>query len=227
MSLPRTGMIFCAGFGRRMGPLAKDRPKPMVTLGGETMVSRAARLLRSAGIARLVANTHHLRPVIEPHLEDLGVAISREEGRILDTGGGLKAARPLLGDGPVVTLNPDIAWQGENPVETLLSAWRDDMDALLLLVPAERTLRDRPADFRFEAGSIPGRPGDYVYTGAQIIRPELTDAIDEDVFSLNLLWNRLIAEGRLSATLYPGEWRDIGTPEGLAEAEATLAGAGA
>ncbi len=207
-----------------MGEMTKHLPKPMLPLGNRPMIDYAIDYIRGAGIQKLVANTHYLHDEIGPHLAERGVEISHESREILDTGGGLRAALPLLDDGPVLTMNPDAAWRGPNPVEVILSAWRPEMDALLLCVPEENAVaRRHPGDFSVENGRI-SRSGRFVYTGVQILRREHLEEIDEKIFSLNHVWDKLIASNALSAAIYPGEWCDIGHPEGLAAAEGLLRG---
>lgn len=218
----QAAMIFAAGFGTRMGALTRDLPKPMLPLGQRPMIDHAVELVRAAGIDRIVANTHYLPDRIEPHLDALGVRISREQPRILDTGGGLKAALPLLGDAPVVTLNPDAAWTGPNPVETLLKAWRPNMRALLLLVPLSTAITKRTeGDFSLEQGEI-ARIGEFLYTGAQIIRTDQLAQMPDPVFSLNLYWDHLAQTGPIHGVVHSGGWCDIGHPKGLALAERML-----
>jgi MurNAc alpha-1-phosphate uridylyltransferase len=216
---PSCAVVFCAGFGTRMRHLVRDIPKPMVPYLGRPMVDHTVELIRGAGIEPIFANTHHHAERIEPHLDQLGVAWHREHPDILDTGGGLKALSSLLPNGPVLTINPDAAWAGPNPVTELLDAWRSDMACLMLLVPITKAPREGGGDFAIVDGKL-RRRGDYVYTGAQIIRPELVTEIKETVFSLNRAWDRAIATMGVHALVYRGDWRDIGTPEGLAEFEA-------
>lgn len=218
-------MIFAAGFGTRMGSLTADRPKPMIPLAGRPMIDHSIELVRNAGIERIVANTHYLHDRIAPHLRDAGVCVNHEENPILDTGGGLRAALPLLGHGPVITLNPDAAWSGRNPVRELLDAWQDGMSALLLLQPLDRAgARKGGGDFDLVDGEV-RRGGDWVYTGAQIVDPARLHEIDEEVFSLNAYWNRLAEKAPLHGIVHDGGWCDIGHPEGLSAAEAMLADA--
>ncbi|MEP0641207.1 MAG: NTP transferase domain-containing protein, partial [Roseobacter sp.] len=148
-------MIFSAGFGTRMGPLTKDMPKPMVPLAGRPMIDYAVDLLRDAGVRQIVANTHYLPSKIEPHLSALDIEAIREDPEILDTGGGLKAALPLFDEDIVVTLNPDAAWLGPNPIKRLIQAWRPEMQALLLLVPmVDASTTRTTGDFSLEQGEI-------------------------------------------------------------------------
>lgn len=215
-------MIFAAGFGTRMGALTRDRPKPLLPLGGRPMIDHAIDLARAAGVERIVANAHYHAHQIEAHLEPLGIPVSHEEPEILDTGGGLRAALPLLGSGPVYTLNPDAAWTGRNPLVQLAAAWEPDrMGALLLLgeVPG------RGVDFAFGDDGRVRRGGPLTYLGAQIIDPRVLAEIPSGSFSLNSAWDILAERGLLFGTLHRGDWRDVGTPEGLAAAERMLADA--
>lgn len=229
-------MIFAAGLGTRMRPLTRTRPKPLIAVAGRTLLDRALDLARAGGAGRIVVNTHYLGQQIADHLagsED--VAISPETGPLLDTGGGLRAALPLLTGkgaeaaqiGAVATLNPDVVWTGPNPITALHAAWSPDrMDALLMLVPL-RAARARmgPGDFSRDAQGRIARRGDFVYAGAQIIAPAVLAQIPDAVFSLNQVWDRLIARGRAFGIVHPGGWCDVGRPEAIAEAESLLAAA--
>lgn len=217
-----SAMIFAAGFGTRMGILTRDLPKPMLPLAGRPMIDHAVDLVREAGIGRIVANTHYLADRIAPHLRSMGLVVSSEHPRILDTGGGLKAALPHLGTGPVVTLNPDAAWDGPNPIGALLDAWRPGMQALMMLVPVKRAGTTRKTgDFSLENGRI-RRNGPYLYTGAQIIRTDRLAEIPDPVFSLNRYWDLLAETGPVHGIVHAGGWCDIGHPEGLSQAERML-----
>lgn len=222
-------MLFAAGFGTRMGALTATRPKPLIQVAGRPLIDHALDLGRAVGAAPVVANVHYLADQLVAHLEPRGVAISREENIILETGGGLRAALPLLGPGPVMTLNTDAVWTGENPLAQLARHWDDSrMDALLLLAPAEAALgHTGKGDFLCDATGrlqrAAGKPG-AVYLGAQIIRTERLAAVEKPVFSLNLLWDGMIAEGRAYGLMHQGGWCDVGRPEGITQAEALLAG---
>jgi MurNAc alpha-1-phosphate uridylyltransferase len=221
MTLPL--MIFAAGFGTRMGALTADRPKPMLEIAGRTMIDRAIDVGEAAGCAPILANTHYLADVITPTLAARGIGISHEPV-ILDTGGGLKAALPRLGDGQVATLNPDVAWSGPNPLLHLLATpWPEDAGAILLLIPEDRALgRSGPGDFALGEDGRLSRRGPFVYTGTQIIDAAAVRATPGEVFSLNATWTALAAERRLYGTVYPGRWCDAGSPEGLRAADALL-----
>ena len=209
-------MIFAAGFGRRMGALTADRPKPLLEALGKPLIDHAIELGRAAGVDRIVSNAHYRADLLVPHLEAKGIAVSHERSRILDTGGGLKQARPMLGSGPVFTLNSDAVWTGTNPLDTLAAAWRPGMQALLLLVPQP------DSDFAIGPDARLTRKGGWRYTGAQIIDAAVLDEIDEEVFSLNRAWDVIAACGGLFGCIHAGGWCDVGRPEGLEEARALV-----
>ena len=210
-------MIFAAGFGTRMGALTANRPKPLLKVAGKTLLDRAIDIGEQAGCSPIVANTHYLAEAMHASLATRDVAISHEDQQILDTGGGLKHALGLTGEGIVATLNPDAAWIGPNPVSTLLdTGLPDEADALLLLVPEERALsRATPGDFSLSQDGRLSRRGRHVYTGAQLVRSHVVARIPESVFSMNTVWDALETEGRLYGIVYEGDVIDVGTPEGL------------
>ena len=211
-------MIFAAGFGTRMGALTKDTPKPMLHLNGKPLIDHAIDFGITANTAPIAANTHYLHEKIEPHLTSRNIQTFHESPDILDTGGGLLAARDHL-TSPTMTLNPDYAWIGPNPLLHLQQEWRDDMQALLLLIdPARAHNRSGPGDFTLSDGKL-SRSGPMIYPGAQIIRTDRLHEIGETRFSLNAYWDLLMESTGVHGTVYPGEWCDIGNPEGLALAE--------
>lgn len=222
-------MIFAAGFGTRMGALTADRPKPLIPVGGRTLLDHALALAEGAGIARPVVNLHYRGEMIRDHLAGRDVAFSDETAEILDTGGGLRAALPLLAPGPVLALNSDAVWTGPNPLPALAAAFdAARMDALLMLVPRGRATGHTGAgDFAMDSAGRLSRGCDHVYTGAQVLDPAGLADIPDRVFSLNRLWDRAAARGRLYGLVHPGGWADVGHPDGIAAAEAMLAGAGA
>jgi N-acetyl-alpha-D-muramate 1-phosphate uridylyltransferase len=220
-------MIFAAGFGTRMGALTADQPKPLIPVAGQPLIDHALDVANAAGVPRTVVNTHYRADQMAAHLSGRGVMISHEPGQILETGGGLKAALPLLGDGPVAILNSDGIWTGPNPLLQLAAAWDSTrMEALLLLLPLEKTLAHGPkGDFRLDAeGHLSRGAGgeDHVYIGAQIINPARVAATSDSVFSLNLSWTQMIAAGTAYGLIHDGAWCDVGRPEGIAEAERLL-----
>ncbi len=229
-NMPDAVMLFAAGFGTRMRPLTDTRPKPLIEVAGRPLLNQALELVDAAGIGRIVVNTHYLGNQIAEHLASRPeISISHEAPEILETGGGLRQALPLLGPGPVFTLNTDYAWTGVNPLAALRSAWDPDrMDALLMLVAPENARAHLGAgDFLIGAdGALKRGPG-AIYCGVQILKTDGLKEIGENMFSLNLLWDRMLADGRLFGLLHDGLWCDIGRPEGIATAEQMLADADA
>jgi MurNAc alpha-1-phosphate uridylyltransferase len=225
-------MLFAAGFGTRMGALTAHRPKPLIPVAGRALIDRALDLAAAAGCDPVAVNLHYLGQQIADHLAGCPVHLSWERDLILETGGGLRQALPLLGPGPVATLNPDAVWTGPNPLVRLADHWDDAaMDGLLTVAPVEAVYpAGGRSDFAMDARgrlsrhSDTGGPG-FVYLGAQIIRTEGLADIDAQVFSLNRLWDVMIAQGRAFGLIHPGGWCDVGRPEGIAEAEALLAAA--
>ena len=224
---PAAVMIFAAGRGTRMGALTETQPKPLIKVAGKPLIDHALELADQAGITQRVANLHYLPDPLAAHLAPRGVKLSFETDRLLETGAGLRRALPLLGPGPVFTINADAVWTGPNPFEELAAAWNPQkMDAFLLLVPHDRATGHTGAgDFHLRAdGRLERGPG-LVYAGAQIIRTDGLGAVEDEVFSLNLMWDRMLAEGRLFGAVHNGGWCDVGHPGGIAEAAALLADA--
>jgi len=217
--MPDAVMLFAAGFGTRMGALTQSRPKPLIEVAGRTLLDHALDL--TGGCTTRVVNTHYLGDQIAAHVADRNVAISHEDPDILDTGGGLKAALPLLGSGPVFTLNTDAVWSGPNPLEVLRSAWQPSkMDALLLCVPLVRAVgRKGGGDFTLARDGRLSWKGNMVYTGAQIVKTEMLASVDDAVFSMHVLWNAAQARGTFHGVGYDGHWADVGHPDGISEAE--------
>jgi MurNAc alpha-1-phosphate uridylyltransferase len=220
-------MLLAAGFGTRMGPLAADRPKPLIPVAGRALIDHALDVAAAAGVGRTVVNTHYRAEQMAAHLAGHPVLISHEADQILETGGGLKAALPLLQSDTVAILNSDGIWTGRNPLSELAEAWDGHrMEALLLLLPVEDTLgHGAKADFALAGdGRISrGAGGETkVYVGAQILKTDRLAAVTERVFSLNRVWDAMIAECRAYGVVHRGGWCDVGHPAGIAAAEALL-----
>lgn len=225
---PSAVMLFAAGFGTRMGALTKDQPKPLIKVAGKALLDHALDQVTAAGVAQTVVNVHYHGDQIAAHLAGRpNTALSREHGQILETGGGLRAALPQLGAGPVFTLNTDAVWTGPNPLVTLQGHWDSaQMDALLLLAPPSQIKGfSGTGDFLLGAdGRITRAKGaaGLAYLGAQILRPIGIETIEDAAFSLNILWDQMIAQGRAYGVLHRGGWCDVGRPEGIIEAENML-----
>ena len=224
---PDALMLFAAGFGTRMGALTAQTPKPLLEVAGKPLIDHTLDLAQTQGFASIVANTHYLPEQLEAHLSNHNVRCLREEPDILETGGGLRNALPHLGDGPVVTSNTDAIWLGPNPFEMILNAWdADRMDALLLCVSLQNCHGHSGAgDFVIGSdGRLSRQTGGHVYGGIQILKTDLLHGIQEKAFSLNLLWNQMLGAKRLFGLSYPGQWCDVGRPEGIGLAETLLGG---
>lgn len=223
---PGAAMIFAAGLGTRMGHLTTDRPKPLIPVAGRPLIDHALDLTAALPGLRVVVNLHYRAAQMGAHLAGRGVIMADETAALLETGGGLHAALPLLQADNIVTLNSDAVWTGPNPLRTLAAAWDPArMDALLLLVPRERaTGHGGAGDFVIAAdGRITRGPG-HVYTGAQVIAAGPVRAAGPGAYSLNRVWDAIAARGRLFGLLHPGGWCDVGRPESIPLAEALLRG---
>jgi len=219
---PHGVMLFAAGFGTRMGRLTARRPKPLIEVAGKALLDHALALAREVPCDPIVVNTHYLSDQIDAHLEGSEVQTSHEWPDILDTGGGLKFAAPKFSSGTVMTLNTDAVWRGSNPLERLLASWDPEkMDALLLVQKAEDALGHSQGDFSLDGGLLK-RQGPWIYLGAQIIKLAPVTAMTDAAFSLNKVWDSLIAAGTLFGTDYDGTWCDVGRPENIPLAESML-----
>ncbi|SOC06628.1 nucleotidyltransferase family protein [Rhodobacter maris] len=221
---PDALMLFAAGRGTRMGALTQTRPKPLIEVAGRPLIASALDLVRDAGLGKAVANVHYFSDQLRAYLAGSEVEISDESDLLLETGGGLRKALPLLGPGPVFTLNTDAVWTGPNVLSTLREAWDGErMRALLALVPrSAATGHTGAGDFDLDPDGRIRRGTTYVYTGAQILDPAGIETVSEPVFSLNLIWTRAIAEGRAYGVVHRGGWCDVGRPDCIPLAEEML-----
>lgn len=232
---PKTAMVLAAGLGTRMRPLTDDRPKALVEVGGRALIDHVLDRLADAGVARAVVNVHWFADRLEAHLAARGrapeITISDERAELLETGGGLKKAIPLLGADPVFVANIDSVWTDRGDALAELAALWDPerMDAALLLARREGAIgfegggdfflgEDRQLTFRGEAAEAP-----YAYMGVHICRPGYVADGPDGPFSLSGLWRRSAAEGRLFGCVMDGDWMHVGDPGARDEAEARLA----
>lgn len=215
-------MLFAAGFGTRMKRLTADRPKPMVRVAGGPLIDHALGLATDIMPPAIVANLHYRPDTLLSHLAPLGVQTIIETPDILETGGGLRNALPLLGDGPVITMNTDAIWRGPNPLRLLLDAWDPaQMDALLMGIPPTNALEHSGnGDFTIAPDGRLTRGAGVVYGGVQIIKTDLLCEIAEDAFSLNLVWDKMLERRTMFGMTYSGKWCDVGHPDGVKTAEA-------
>ncbi|MEP5152631.1 nucleotidyltransferase family protein [Planktotalea sp.] len=219
---PNAIMFFAAGFGTRMRHLTKDRPKPLVRVAGRALLDHAIALSDDIALDRKVVNCHYFPDQIKAHLAARqDITIVYENGDILETGGGLKNALPLLGAGPVFTSNTDAVWKGTNPLQELLNAWNPEkMDALLLCVPKRNAIgHTGKGDFLIDQDNRLTYGAGDIYTGVQIIRTDRLSEISETSFSVKLLWEKMLKQRRIFGVRYTGKWCDVGSPEGVKLAE--------
>jgi N-acetyl-alpha-D-muramate 1-phosphate uridylyltransferase len=235
VEVPDTAMVMAAGLGKRMRPLTATRPKPLVSVAGRTLLDRTLDHLRGAGIARAVVNVHYLADAVEAHLkardQGLDILISDERDKLLETGGGVVKALPLIDRETFFVVNSDNLWV-DGSIDTLkliASRWDDaEMDALLLLVPYARAMcHQGQGDFHMDAAGrlrrrAHARVAPFVYTGIQLISRRLLADAPEGAFSTNIFWDRAIDSGRLYGVVHPGLWFDVGTPQAVKRTEALL-----
>ena len=229
-------MVLAAGLGKRMRPITATVPKPLVEVAGRALIDHSLDRLENAGVETAVVNIHYLPQLMRAHLarrrRPPEVLLSDETAGLLDTGGGIRHALPLLGDEPFYLLNSDSFWiEGARPnLRWLAGAWDDArMDVLLLLAPTVRAVGYRGrGDFRMDTnGRLTRRPErevvPFAYAGAAILHPRLFADTPEGAFSLNVLFDKAAESERLFGVRMDGVWLHVGTPEAIAEAELSFA----
>jgi MurNAc alpha-1-phosphate uridylyltransferase len=239
MRMPETAMVLAAGQGRRMRPLSDALPKPLVKVDGRALIDHCLDGLAAVGVKRAVINVHHLADQVEAHVKTRRsptVIISDERDTLLETGGGVARALPLLGDRPFVLRNSDSFWlDGVRPnLEWLAIAWEDDqMDGLLLLASTVRASGySGRGDFMLDAdGRVSRRPerriAPFVYAGAAILSPRLFAEVPEGAFSLNIPFDRAIEAGRLFGVRLDGLWINVENPHAIEAASKAIAASAA
>lgn len=229
----KSAMVLAAGLGTRMRPISDRVPKPLVEIAGRTLLDHALGRLALVGVERVVVNVHYKAAMVtarlaardHPHIE-----ISKED-ELLETGGGVAHALPLLGECFFV-VNSDVLWlDGKDHALARLAAAFDParMDAVLLL---QRTVTavayEGSGDYFLDPLGVPRRRGEreiapYIFSGVQLLHRRLFDGIAERRFSLNLVYDRAERSGRLMGIVHDGEWYHIGTPQGLEATRARFA----
>ncbi|WP_041793677.1 nucleotidyltransferase family protein [Pararhodospirillum photometricum] len=228
-------MVLAAGLGSRLRPLTDSVPKPLVRVQGKPLIDWALDRLHEAGVEDVVVNLHHLPDLLRCHLsrrQSPRIVFSDETDQRLETGGGVRRALPLLGDQPFFVVNSDVIWlNGAQPTLRLLAeAWNPEtMDALLLLHPqASAHGYEGQGDFTMDpVGRLerrqPGLLAPFIFAGVQILHPRLFENAPEGAFSLNVLYDRALSEGRLGAIAHDGKWFHVGTPQALKDTDQMLA----
>jgi N-acetyl-alpha-D-muramate 1-phosphate uridylyltransferase len=235
VSIGETAMVLAAGFGTRMKPLTDMMPKPLVPVAGKPLIGHVFDRLREANVKRAVVNAHYLPDQIVAWCQTISspaVTVSDERDAILETGGGIVRALPYLGSDPFFVMNSDSFWiDGKAPaLNRLRSMWRDaDMDCLLLICdPAQTTGYDGKGDFvlhddaRITRAKLSPDKKALAYIGGYLVHPRLFKASPAGAFSMNVLWDRAIAQNRLFGLAHEGHWLHVGTVPAIAEAETYL-----
>ncbi len=229
-----TAMVLAAGLGTRMRPLTDEIPKPLLKVNNKALIDYTLDRFAEAGVSQAIVNVHHLAEQVEAHLANRDapeIIISDERGVLLETGGGLKKARPHFDDAPIFCTNTDaiiLDAKGTDACTTLTSQWDSDkMDALLLLIPkGDTTGYDGKGDLdRQDDGQISLRTKEtapLVFTGLQLISPALIDEGPDGAFSTRILWDLAASRGRLFGVVHEGFWLHVGDPEALGIANARL-----
>ncbi len=233
-SMPKRAMLLAAGLGKRMRPLTDARPKPLVEVKGRALVDHALDRLVAAGVELVVINLHYRGDQLREHLakrRDVEIRFSDETAELLDTGGGVVNALPLLGDEPFFAQNTDSIWvdgMGSTYVRMAERFDAEKMDSLLLMAPTVSALGYwGRGDFTMdELGHLSRREeariAPFVWTGVQIVHPRLFKDCPTGPFSTNLVLDRAIESGRLYGIRHDGIWMHVGCPNGLAAAEEFL-----
>jgi MurNAc alpha-1-phosphate uridylyltransferase len=232
--VPKTAMVFAAGLGIRMRPITDTLPKPLVKVGGRALIDHVLDRLAESGVERAIVNVHWLADQIEAHLAERRVPkimISDERSKLLDQGGGIKRALPMIGADPFLICNTDAFWI-EGPRSNIARLARTfdpkEMDILLLVAGGAGAVGvDWPGDFimghdgRLEPRE-PRHVAPFVYTGVGIVKPELFESKTADAFRLAPYFHAAAAAGRLYGVRLDGVWVHVGKPETIAEAEIAI-----
>lgn len=236
VAMPVTAMVLAAGLGKRMRPLTATRPKPLIEVAGRTLLDRALDRIEAAGIETAVVNAHYFADQIEAAVAarpgKLAIRVSDERATLLETGGGVTKAMPLIDADPFYVINADNMWIDGSADTLRLMAQRWDpeaMDALLLLVPLARANGySGRGDFHLDPNGVATPRGEFriapfVYSGIQLISKRLFDGETVEPFSMWRAWNKAIATGRLFGKVHQGMWFHVGTPASIGETEVLLA----
>lgn len=230
---PRSAMVLAAGRGTRMRPLTDTTAKPLLMLGGRTLLDHALDHLVAAGVATVAVNAHWQADAVAAHLAERPApprTVLLREAKLLETGGGVRAALAVLGPDPFFVVNGDAFWLN-GPISALsrLTARFDDaVDGVLLVQRTSHVHAEvGMGDFALDKWGTPRRRHErevapYIYAGVQLIHPRLLAEMPEGAFSMNRAWDRALATGRLRAVVHDGIWFHLSTPPDLAEAEQIL-----
>lgn len=228
----KTAMVMAAGHGTRLRPHTNTTCKALVEVGGKALIDHMLDRLAAAGIERAIVNVHAFADQLEAHLRARTsgpkIIISDERDALLETGGGVVQALPLLGGDPILVCNIDAVWTGDRVLKELMQAWDDTvMDELLLLTKTDRTIGFAGAgdfslthDGRLVRRSERGAP--YVFAGVQVLKPELAKPFSRVKFSRNKIWDVSLANNKLFGHVMDGVWMHVGDPQALDITQAML-----
>jgi MurNAc alpha-1-phosphate uridylyltransferase len=229
--VPKTAMVFAAGLGVRMRPITDALPKPLIKVGGRTLIDHCLGRLAENGVERAIVNVHWLADQIEAHLTRCRapkIVISDERSKLLDQGGAIKRAAPMIGDDPFLICNTDAFWI-EGPrsnIARLAEAFDPKtMDILLLVAASAGAVGvDWPGDFTMaHDGRLqprePRHVAPFVYAGVGIVKPQLFQSQTAEIFRLAPFFHAAAVKGRLYGVRLDGLWVHVGRPETIAEAE--------
>ncbi|MGB7973247.1 MAG: nucleotidyltransferase family protein [Roseiarcus sp.] len=232
--VPKTAMVFAAGLGMRMRPITETLPKPLVKVHGRPLIDSSLDRLAENGVERAIVNVHWLADQVEAHLAKRRapkIVISDERSKLLDQGGGIKRALPLIGDDPFLICNTDAFWiEGPRSNIARLAGSFDPetMDILLLVAAGAGAVGvDWPGDFAMNHdGRLqprePRHVAPFVYTGVGIVKPQLFATETAEVFRLAPFFHAAAAKGRLYGVRLDGLWVHVGRPESIAEADRAI-----
>jgi len=231
-----SGMVLCAGLGTRMLPLTLSTPKPLINVAGKPLIGHAVKQLENAGIENIIVNVHYLADQVETWVrehDNPAIKISDEREELLETGGGVLKARGLLGSSPFFVLNSDAFWidqsnlaPGDSTLEKMRAGFNpDECDFLLLLARHEAAVGfDGNGDFFCSNDGRLKRRGDadqapFIFAGCYLAHPRVLDNSPSGAFSMNVLWDRSLAAGRVWGIVHDGLWLHVGTPDAIGAAE--------
>ena len=235
MSRPRRAMVLAAGLGTRMRPLTNRVPKPLVKVRGKPLIDHVIDRLAQAGVELVVVNIYHHAAVLKEHLaarKDVEIRVSDESGRVLGSGGGIFKALPIFDGEPFFVHNADSIWvEGYGQaLARMMARWNaEEMDALLLVASLVNAIGyEGPGDFLMDADGRLSRVPEqqlspFAFPGVQIVHPRFFEGCSAGDFSINPLWDRAIAQGRLFGIRLEGVWMHVGTPDALVQSEEYLA----
>ncbi len=230
---PRSAMVLAAGLATRMRPLTDVTAKPLLTLGGRTLLDHALAHLVDVGVDTVAVNAHWHADAVAAHLTNRPPpprTVVLREARLLDTGGSVRAALNVLGSDTFYVVNGDAFWLNGpiSALRRLASVFDASVDGVLLVHRTSHVHADVGfGDFALDKWGVPRRRGErevvpYIYAGVQLIHPRLLDGMPEGSFSMNRAWDAAMASGRLRAVVHDGIWFHLSTPPDLLEAEQIL-----